>query len=133
VETLRQYSSAALAFLGDGVYELMVRERLFTHGHGEMKSNRLHNLAAERVNAAAQAQAYHAVKDACTPEEADILRRGRNANTAAHPKNMSVEQYRKATGIEALFGWLYLRGEQERLQKLFEIVWEETNKVNPQG
>ena len=115
------HSSAALAFLGDGVFELMVRKRLLESG--AVKTNKLHTLAVERVNAAAQASAYHTIEEVCFPEEADILRRGRNANTAKAPKNMSVEQYRKATGIEALFGWLYLRGESARLHELFDIIW----------
>jgi ribonuclease-3 family protein len=117
------YSPAALAVLGDGVFELMVRERLLESARGGMKANMLHSLAVERVNAASQASAYHALEEACSSGEADILRRGRNANKAYAPKNMSVEQYRKATGIEALFGWLHLRGEQERLRELFDIVW----------
>ncbi|MCL2069307.1 MAG: ribonuclease III [Oscillospiraceae bacterium] len=119
--TSKQYSPIALAFLGDGVFELMVRERLLESG--TMKANTLHSLAVERVNAGAQARAYHALEEALTPQEADILKRGRNANTAKTPKNMSVTDYRKATGIEALFGWLYLRGEHARIRVLFDIVW----------
>jgi len=122
---ISDYGPAALAFLGDGVFELMVRERLMSSARGGMRANTLHTLAVERVNAQSQAAAYHALEQACSTEEADILRRGRNANTAKAPKNISVEQYRKATGIEALFGWLYLRGETARLRELFDIVWGE--------
>ena len=117
----RQYSPAALAFLGDGVFELLVRERLLCAGG--MKVGKMHELTVGHVNAAAQAKAYRALLPACSPEEADILKRGRNSNTTKAPKSVTVEEYRKATGVEALFGYLYLQGKTERIRELFEIVW----------
>jgi len=106
----------------------MVRERLFSAGG--MKVSKMHALTVKHVNAAAQAEAYHALLPACSPEEVDILKRGRNANTAKTPKNATAEQYRKATGVETLFGYLYLRGETKRAHELFAIAWEAKNSAD---
>ena len=113
-------SPSTLAFLGDGVYELMVRERLLNAG--SMPAGKLHALSVKKVKAAAQSAAWNELLDVCTEAEADILRRGRNANVKP-PKSCTPEQYHKATGIEALFGYLYLLGQTERLRELFELVY----------
>jgi len=126
VGNVRSHSPGALAFLGDAVFELLARERLFASG--SMKVGKMHMLAVKSVNAGSQAQAYHALLAVCSDEEAGILKRGRNSNTAKVPKSTSPEQYRKATGIEALFGYLYLQGKNQRIRELFEIVCAEAEQ-----
>jgi len=116
----RSLSPVALAFLGDAVYELMVRAGLLRSG--TMPAGKLHGLAVKRVSAAAQARCYDTVADVLSEEEHDILRRGRNAHTARAPKSCTPEDYRKATAIEALFGYLYLKGDTTRLAALYDLM-----------
>jgi ribonuclease-3 family protein len=116
----RQLSPLSLAFLGDGVFELLVRERLLRSG--SMPAGKLHRLAVEKVNAKGQAAAYERLLEELSQQETDILKRGRNANVKP-PKSCSAEEYHKATAIEALFGYLYLCGEQGRLAALFELIY----------
>jgi ribonuclease-3 family protein len=118
----RNLSPITLAFVGDGVYELLVRERLLSKG--SLPANKLHSLAVKKVRAAAQAKAYARLEAVLEPEEADILRRGRNANTRMTPKSASLSEYRMATGVEALFGYLYLCGRTQRLLELYEHISE---------
>ena len=113
-------SPLTLAFIGDVVFELLVRKQLVAGG--SMPVGRLHAQAVERVNATAQAAAYHRLEAVLTPEELAILKRGRNAHTGRTPKNATALDYRKATGVEALFGYLYLSGQQERLEQLFDTI-----------
>lgn len=110
----------ALAFIGDGVLELLVRERLVQNG--ALPAHILHRKAVQRVNATAQAGVYPALAAVLNPTELSILKRGRNANTAKVPKSCTPEEYRKATAIEALFGYLYLRGEIERITELYDVM-----------
>lgn len=106
-----------LAFLGDAVFGLMVREHLIRSGIAG--AAKLHRKAVSLVNAGAQAKAVDRVLPMLTPREREILRRGRNANTSHVPKNADLLDYRHATGLEALFGYLYLAGEKERLREIF--------------
>lgn len=92
--------------------------------HGSMPSAKLHTKAVEFVRAAAQAKAYDALFDKLTEKEQQIIKRGRNSNIAKCPKNSNPAEYRKATGVEALFGYLYLKGENERMSELFNMVCE---------
>lgn len=87
-----------------------------------MPAGKLHKLAVARVSAAAQARFYDALESVLCEQERDILRRGRNANSARAPKSCTYEDYRKATGIEALFGYLYLKGDLKRLEELFAVM-----------
>ena len=114
-------SPSVLAFVGDGVYGLKVRERLALVNR---PSGELHRLSVQLVNAAAQQAAYETISPLLTEEEQDIFRRGRNAHTSSAPKHMTRAQYHCATGLEALFGWLYLDGQLERLDTLFSNIWE---------
>jgi len=116
----RDLSPITLAFIGDGVFELLVRERLLSRG--SMPANKLHSLAVQKVKASSQAKAYPMLETVLDEEELDILRRGRNANTSAVPKSCTHAEYRMATAIEALFGYLYLCGRTDRLQELYAIV-----------
>jgi ribonuclease-3 family protein len=106
--------------LGDGVFELLVRERLLQGG--TLPAHVLHHKAVKKVNATAQAAHFDALSAVLSEEEQKILRRGRNAVTAKVPKSCTPEEYRKATAIEALFGYLYLKGEIGRISELYEIM-----------
>ena len=116
-EDLRTYSPLTLAFIGDGVYELLVRERLACAGNCPNK--RLHALAVEQVCCEAQAAAAQKIEPLLTEEEADILRRGRNAHPGHIPKHADPAAYHRATGLETLFGHLYLQGQIDRIRELF--------------
>lgn len=120
---LKQYSPLTLAFLGDAVYEQLVRERIVKAAN--MPVRKLHELARERVCAEYQAEAVRRLLDSgvLSEEEQDILRRGRNACGVTAPKHSTVQEYRAATGLECLFGYLSLAGREERILELFEQVW----------
>ena len=122
-QEIHQISSLGLAHLGDAVYELMVRSWLCLHGKATNKG--LHKAAITYVSAPAQAQRCQKILPILTEKEQDVFRRGRNSHTAAVPKGASVGEYHTATALEALFGWLYLRGETERLNQLFSLMMEE--------
>ena len=122
-QEINQISSLGLAHIGDGVYELMVRTWLCLHGKATNKG--LHKAAVTYVSAPAQARRVQKILPILTGEEQDVYRRGRNSHTAAVPKGASVGEYHAATGLEALFGWLYLQGETERLNQLFELMMED--------
>ena len=110
-------SSLGLAYLGDAVYDLLVRSWLCENG--SMTSRRLHNETVRRVNAAAQARAFEKIHHLLSPEEEAVWRRGRNTKVNSVPARATVAQYHAATGLEALFGWLYLRGDRDRINELF--------------
>lgn len=113
-------SILALAHLGDCVYELMVRTRIcITAG---MTNKAMHNETLKFVNADAQYDAYKRIKDILTPEEESIFMRGRNAHVRSAPKNVDPAKYHTATGLEAVFGALWLQGKHERLNELFSII-----------
>lgn len=116
------YSPLALAFLGDSVYEQLVREKLILHAN--MPAGKLHSLAVKYVCCEFQSLAVDALTEYLTADEADIMRRGRNASGINPPKHSSVSAYRRATSLECLFGYLYLIGDSERIEELFEKIWE---------
>ncbi len=116
----RAYSPLALAFLGDSVFEMMVRERLL--GLANRPAGQLHALAVEQVRAEAQAKGVQALLPHLTQEEERIYKRGRNAHTGHLPKNANRAQYQAATGLGALFGYLYLDGQDDRLHELFSRI-----------
>ena len=121
VSDVRMLNPLTLAFMGDGVYELLVREYLIGR-HGSLPAGKLHTLAVSLVRAGAQAEAYGVVEPLLTEQEADIYRRGRNANGVTVPKSARPADYRSATGLEALFGWLHLTHQQERARFLFSQI-----------
>ena len=110
---VRTISPLNLAFVGDGVYELLVRESLVCQANRPNRA--LHNMAVERVRAEAQAAAVEKLLPLLTEREEAVYRRGRNAHTSR-----TGENYHKATGLEALFGYLYLSGQLDRVRELFE-------------
>ena len=120
VERPELLSPLALAFVGDGVYELLARQQLLARGSAPV--GRLHSRTVELVSAAAQARAYRLVAPLLSPDEDAIYRRGRNANSTRSPRHTDPAVYRCATGMEALFGWLYLTGQVARLEQLFQVI-----------
>ena len=121
-EQLLNLSSLGLAHLGDGVYELMVRSWLCLHGKATSKG--LHRATVRYVAAPAQARAVERILPLLTGEEGDVFRRGRNTSPHSVPQNASRADYQAATGLEALFGWLYLQGRTDRLNQLFSTMME---------
>ena len=119
-DEIRAISSIGLAHLGDAVYELLVRTYLCAHGKATGKG--LHRATVELVRAPAQAAAAEKILPLLTEEEQAVFRRGRNANVHSIPQNASRAQYQQATALEALVGWLYLRGEKNRIEELFCIM-----------
>ena len=116
-------SPLPLAFVGDGVYELLVREYLAAQGNCPVK--KLHARKVELVRCQAQAQALEKIWPQLTPEEQEVAQRGRNAHVGHVPKNAALEDYHGATALEALFGYLYLSGNMTRLRELFRCVIEQ--------
>lgn len=117
----RQYSPLALAFLGDGVYELMVRSAIVREANTSVQ--KLHSAKIKLVCAGFQARAIERLMDSLTEAELAVYHRGRNAG--GNPsKNADPADYRKATGFEAVFGYLHLMGNEERIQELFDAVWQ---------
>ena len=122
-EKIGAISNLGLAHLGDGVFELMVRSWLCLHSKATAKG--LHKAAVGYVAAPSQARMAKKIFDALSSEEQDVFRRGRNASPHSIPKNASREEYAAATALEALFGWLWLRGERDRLNELFGKMMED--------
>lgn len=116
-------SPLPLAFVGDGVYELLVREYLAAQGNCPVK--KLHARKVELVRCQAQAQALEKIWPQLTPEEQEVAQRGRNAHVGHVPKNAALADYHGATALEALFGYLYLSGNMTRLRELFRCVIEQ--------
>ena len=122
-EPLLNLSSLSLAHLGDSVYEVMVRSWLCLQGKARVKD--LHRATVRYVAAPAQAARFARIAPMLTPEEADVFRRGRNTAPHSVPKAASRGEYQTATGVEALFGWLYLQGRTDRLNQLFDAMIED--------
>ncbi len=118
------YSPLTLAYIGDAVYDLIVRTVVVERGNRPV--NLLHRTAVRYVNAGAQAALIGALADDLTEEETAVYRRGRNAKSHTMAKNASVEDYRKATGMEALLGYLYLSDRFDRILELIGIGLEKT-------
>ena len=120
-------SPLTLAFLGDAVYELCVRQRVVAEGNRPV--NGMHREAVKLVNAAAQSDAFERISGALTEEELAVYKRGRNAHVHQVPKNATYAQYARATGLECLFGALYLTGQLDRLNELFILTMEESHAI----
>ena len=120
--TLNTYSTASLAYLGDCVLELCVRQYLVRSGLSS--SQALNKKALEFVRATAQAEAMKRLLPHLSEEEGAVFRRGRNVGHTNTPKSATVAEYRAATGMEALFGWLHLAGRKERIDELFSLAYD---------
>lgn len=119
MDNAKQLSPSVLAFVGDGVYGLYVRTAL---AKVNRPSGELHKLSVELVNASAQAKAFKIIEPVLSEEELSVFKRGRNFHTSTTPKNSSNAQYHTATGLETLFGFLYLSGNTKRAEELFELI-----------
>lgn len=115
---------SVLSFVGDGVYTLLVREKLAVVNR---RSGDLHSLSVEFVKASAQAKAFSVIAGDLTEHETSVFKRGRNFHTNNTPKNSTKEDYHTATGIETLFGYLHLNGDKARITELFDKIWENLN------
>ena len=122
-DEIRAISSIGLAHLGDAVYELLVRTWLCAHGKATGKG--LHRATIALVCAPAQARFSARILPLLTEAEHDVFRRGRNANVHSIPQHASRAEYQQATALEALLGWLWLRGEHGRINQLFTVMMEE--------
>ncbi|MCL2361668.1 MAG: ribonuclease III [Defluviitaleaceae bacterium] len=115
-------NAAALAYLGDAVFELCAREMLIAQG---LPAHKAHRRAKDIVSATAQASMYHRIYPKLTPDEQTIMRRGRNLNPMNRARNAETSDYRHATGIEALFGYLYDSGNSTRIKEIFNLCTSE--------
>lgn len=120
MDNIAQLSPLTLAFIGDSVFELLVREKLVLEAN--RPSGDFHAEKIKYVSASAQASAFHLIEDSLTEKEMEVFKRGRNAHTTHTPKNMTGADYHAATGLEALFGWLYLSGDMARARELFAKI-----------
>lgn len=120
-EDITMLSPLQLAYIGDAVYELLVRTYLLNK---KLSVHELHRTSTKYVKAKAQAEIVHNLEDDLTDEEISIVKKGRNAKSNTMPKNATIIDYKYATGFEALIGYLYLKGKDERIQELFEKVEE---------
>ncbi|MDO4977716.1 MAG: ribonuclease III domain-containing protein [Eubacteriales bacterium] len=116
---LRTYSALSFAYIGDSIYDVIIRTMVVTKGN--TRPNKYHKDVIKLVNANAQTQIMGKIKDVLTEDELAVFRRGRNAKTSSVAKNQSNHDYRIATGFEALIGYLYLSGKMERILELIEI------------
>lgn len=121
----KQLSPLTLAFIGDTVYDLLVKEEIICDAN--RPANDLHLLAVKQVKASAQSRAAMQVFPYLSEEELAVFKRGRNAKTSHIAKNATTADYHKATGLETLFGYLYLSGNLHRVKELFDIIRRENN------
>ena len=125
MQSVNELSAGTLAFVGDAVYGLLVRQRLaeINRPIGE-----LHRLSVSFVNANSQAEAFKVIEPILTEKELSQYKHGRNLHTNNIPKQSTVAQYHSATGLEALFGYLHLSGQFERINELFDLIWRATTQ-----
>ena len=121
-EQFQSISVLGLAHIGDAVYELLVRTWL--SAQGKTTSKGLHNKTVSYVRAPAQAKAADKIMEKLSEAELSAFRRGRNAKVNSVPKNADISEYHAATGLETLFGYLYLKGEQNRISEIFGLIME---------
>lgn len=121
---IRTYSPLTLAYIGDSIYDLIIRTMLVEKGNAQV--NRLHQEASKLVKATAQKEIVHAIMELLTEEEIAVFKRGRNAKSVTTAKNASITDYRIATGFEALIGYLYLT---EKLDRILFLVKEGLNRT----
>ncbi len=118
-QDLRTYSPLTLAYIGDAIFELVVRTVLVERKNTQPE--KLHKAATKIVKAETQAIMIEAIKEDLTEEEQAVFKRGRNAKAVTRAKNATMSEYRRATGFEALMGYLYLKGEMERMIELIRL------------
>lgn len=121
-----QLSPLVLAYLGDAVYEVFIRTLLASGGN--VPVHILHKRSVSFVKAKSQSDIVHRIMEFLTPEEQDVVRRGRNAKSGTIPKNADVTEYKYATGFESLLGYLYLTGNYKRLMQVMKLAVQGQNK-----
>ena len=119
---LKAVPTLNLAFIGDGVFDLLVREYLVSTSNDHV--GELNRAKVEMVNCKSQAEYANRLMSALTEEELSVYKRGRNTKVNSASKHSTFSDYHAATGMEALFGWLYLKGRQERINELFALIIE---------
>ena len=117
---IKSYSGLTLAYIGDAIYDLIIRTYVVESGNAPV--NKLHKQVVKMVQASAQAGLYHNIKHMLTEEELAIYKRGRNAKSVTKAKNADIVEYRPATGLEALLGYLYLTGQISRMMELLHPI-----------
>jgi len=121
MDKVKLLSPSVLAFVGDAVYGLYVRERLALVNR---PSGELHRLSVKLVNATAQAKAFKIIEPHLSEDEMSLFKRGRNFHTGNTPKSSTGGEYHTATGLECLFGYLHLTKNTDRANELFELIWQ---------
>lgn len=117
------YNPLVLAYIGDSLYDVYVRSRLIAE-NGDLSAHKLHVEAIRYVKAHGQSDAVLSIEDKLTGDELAAYKRGRNTKSFTVPKNADVGEYRRATGFEALLGWLYVSKKEERLTEIMEMAYE---------
>ncbi len=120
------FSPLVLAYIGDSVYDLYVRTKLIENQNAKVRA--LHTRATQMVNAVAQCETVHAIMDKLSEEEITVYKRGRNANALHAPKKSEILEYRHATGLETLIGYLYIKKDTARLNEILALCYEEASK-----
>lgn len=128
IENPNLYNPLVLAFVGDSLYDVYVRSRVISENEN-MQVHKLHIETTKFVKAHGQSEAVMHIEDMLTEEETAIFKRGRNAKSFTVPKNADVGEYRRATGFEALLGWLYMKGRNERLNEIMEASYEAVSRA----
>lgn len=118
---VRELSPISLAFVGDGIYEVLVRQRLVIETR--LPPKKLHSRAVKFVSAAGQSRILEYIQEFLTEEEKAVVQRGKNSSKATVAKHATPQQYRASTAFEALIGWLYLQHQNDRILELFEKIW----------
>ena len=116
---IKTYSPLTLAYIGDGVYDLIIRTMIVEQGNAPV--NKLHKRVSNLVKAPAQMELFHIIEEILTEEELAVYKRGRNAKSFSTAKNASLTDYRIATGLEALIGYLYLTNQLTRILELIKM------------
>lgn len=124
---IRTYSPLVLAYIGDGVFDLIVRS--FVVNKGNVQVNKLHHRTSAIVKAESQAKMIDFLEDKLNEEELAVYKRGRNAKSHTSAKNASIQSYRKATGFEALLGYMYMLGQNERMMELVKLALIEIGEI----
>ena len=119
---IKEYSPLTLAFIGDGIYDLIIRTLIVNRGNKQVQ--KLHLETSALVNAGTQSKMMRTLQEHLTEEEHAVYKRGRNTRVNSVPKNADLGDYHAATGLECSFGWLYLHARHDRINELFSIIME---------
>ncbi|MDF2544519.1 MAG: hypothetical protein K0S47_4237 [Herbinix sp.] len=125
---IKTFSGLTLAYIGDAIFDLIIRTIVVENGNAPV--NKLHKQASKLVKATAQAELYHKIKDYLTEDEQSVYKRGRNAKSFTSAKNAGIIEYRTATGLEALVGYLYLTDQMDRLFDLLRPQLQEMVSIS---